>query len=143
MVAIAALTQAMTVLPRELSTLLTRTAYEGRIESWCRVTIDKEKPAGFAVALVTAKGSQYAVVQSDARIVALADYTGRPDLTCSTRSEAQKLNATIVASATIQGSVIPKWDSTVICGFVRDTEAVCWQYSPPEKKFVRVGGWIT
>lgn len=142
-VAIAALAQPVTALPRELSALLTRTAYAGRVESWCRVTIDNEQPVGFAVALVTPKRSQYAVVQPDARIVALADYSGRSDLACYSRPEAQKLDASIKASETIQGSVTPRWNTTVICGFVEPTAAMCWQYSPTERAFVGIGGWTT
>jgi hypothetical protein len=92
---------------------------------------------------VTARGKIYAAVRQDARIVMLADFRGAADLTCHTRGEAEKLNASIQVSETIHGSITPRWDSTVICGFVDDTEAQCWQYSPSEKKFVRVGGWIT
>ena len=129
--------------PPPLATLLYRTPYEGRLQAWCTATLASGAPPGFAVALLTAKGTHYAVVDGDAGITMLADYAGQPDLSCHSRRDAEKLSATIRASETIEGSVTPRWDSTVICGFVRDTEAVCWQYSSEEKRFVRVGGWVT
>ena len=33
--------------------------------------------------------------------------------------------------------------SCVICAFVEDTRAVCWQYSPDAPAFVEVAGWVT
>ena len=129
--------------PPTLATLLYGTPYEGRMNAWCRASLGGGKPDAFAVALVSAQGTRYAVVFDDRRIVTLADVSGRSDLTCYSRADAEKLNATIRSSATIDRSVTPKWGSTVICGFVRDTEAVCWQYSSQEKKFVRIGGWVT
>jgi hypothetical protein len=85
----------------------------------------------------------YATVREDAEVVMLAGFTGQPDLSCYTRREAENLNASIRASETIDGSITPRWDSTVICGFTDDTTAVCWQFAPDERTFVRVGGWTT
>ena len=130
-------------LPRELSSLLARSPYEGRIETWCRGNFDGSEAAGFAVALVTARGTVYATVRGEAELVMLASFTGRPDLSCYSRREAEKLNASIRTSGTISGSLTPQWDTTVVCGFIADTEAVCWQYSAEERKFVKVGGWVT
>jgi hypothetical protein len=126
-----------------LSALLSRTPYEGRIETWCRAAFDTSGAPGFAVALGTARGTVYAAVRSDAQIVLLADFSGGADLSCYTRRETEKLDASIRASETIDGAVKPRWDATVVCGFISNTEAVCWQYSPSEKTFVRVGGWTT
>ena len=122
--------------PADVMALMTKASIPGRLYSFCAVT------GGFAIATVGAERG-YLVVHGDGRAETLAAYTGRPDLTCYTRREAEKLDVTIRSSETIEGSVTPRWDSTVICGFVRDTEAVCWQYSPQEKKFVRIGGWVT
>ena len=130
-------------LPGDLSSLLSNSPYEGRIDTWCRGTFDNSTVPGFAVALVTARGSVYATVREDAEVVMLAGFTGRADLSCYTRREAEKLNASIRASETIDGSITPRWDSTVICGFVDDTTAVCWQFAPDTRAFVRVGGWTT
>jgi hypothetical protein len=131
------------VLPDDLSALLSRTPYEGRLETWCRVAFDSSGPAAFAVALATARGKVYATVGGDAQIVVLAEFRGGSDLACYTRREAEKLDASIRDSEGMHGSVTPRWDSTVICGFVEDTMAVCWQFAPDERTFVRVGRWTT
>ena len=63
----------------------------------------------------------YAVIDGNRQITPLADASVSPDLACHTRQEATKLDANIRVSETIEGDITPKWDSTVICGFVRDT----------------------
>ena len=73
----------------------------------------------------------------------LVTFTGKPDLACYTPSAARTLNLSIKKSDTIQGQIVPRWRTLVICGFVEPTEAVCWQYSPTAKAFVKVGGWVT
>lgn len=83
------------------------------------------------------------MLQADATAIELALFTREPDLSCYSRADAEKLNATIAQSQTISGAVAPRWDTAVICAFVEDTTAVCWQYSPADKAFVKVGGWIT
>ena len=98
----------------------------------------------YAVAIASmGSGSRYAILESDATIVALAPFTSKPDLSCYTVSEAQKLNLTIQKSDTIEGQIVPRWRTAVVCGFVDATSAVCWQYSPDSRTFVKVGGWET
>jgi hypothetical protein len=83
------------------------------------------------------------VLQSDATVVELASFARGADLSCYTRAEAQKLNDTIARSATIHGEIAPRWTTAIICAFVDDTTSVCWQYSPADRVFVKVGGWVT
>jgi hypothetical protein len=66
-----------------------------------------------------------------------------PDLSCHTRDEARDLDATIQQSGTFHGRIEPRWNTTVICGFLDETTAVCWQYSPTDRRFVQVGLWTT
>ena len=115
---------------------MTKTSVAGPLYSWCRTG------EGFAVAPLD-KTRRYVVLHADGRSEILAVYAGRPDLSCYSRRQAEELNASIRTSETIEGGLTPRWDTTVVCGFIHDTEAVCWQYSPSEKKFVQVGGWTT
>jgi hypothetical protein len=46
-------------------------------------------------------------------------------------------------SSTILGQIVKRFDTTVVCGFLEDTVAECWQYSPDDRAFVEVGGWTT
>jgi len=124
-------------LPSDVATLAGKAAPEARVYSWCR------GDQGYAAALMLTRPPRYVFLHEDGRVETLATYQFQPDITCYSRSEAEKLNATIRDSETIEGSIKPLWDATVICGFVQPTEAVCWQYSPQERKFFRVGGWIT
>jgi hypothetical protein len=123
-------------LPSDLTALMTKASLDVRVFSWCRAT------NGFAIATV-GTDRRYVVLHGDGRAETLAAYMAGPDLACYSRREAERLDASIKQSDTIDGSVTPRWDTTVICGFIADTEAVCWQYSPGEKKFVRIGGWTT
>ena len=122
--------------PVELEALMAKASIASDLYSWCRAG------GGFAVAPLD-KQRRYVVLHGDGRAETLAVYEGRPELSCYSRLEADRLNQSIRDSDTIEGSITPRWDSTVVCGFVRDTEAVCWQYSAEERKFVRVGGWTT
>ena len=36
-----------------------------------------------------------------------------------------------------------EFENLLMCGFIDDTTAQCWQYSPADRSFVRVGQWIT
>ena len=73
----------------------------------------------------------------------LAPFKGAPELACYTPAEARKIDETIRQSATISGKVAPMFATTVVCGFVEDTTAMCWQYSPKTRAFVKVGEWQT
>jgi hypothetical protein len=124
-------------LPPDLSALISRASIGGRVYSWCPVA------DGFAAAMVGKGEARYVALHADGRTETLAVYTGGPDLTCYSRREAEKLDAAIRSSETIEGSLTPRWDSTVVCGFVEDTRAICWQFSPNNRAFVVVGGWTT
>ena len=123
--------------PSDLSEQFEKAAVQGSVHSWCAAD------DGFAVATEKSREPAYYILTRGGRVETLARYKGRPDLTCYTRREAERLNAAIQSSETIEGTLTPQWDSTVVCGFVDDTGAVCWQYSPKDKRFVPVGGWIT
>jgi hypothetical protein len=91
----------------------------------------------------TAGGGRYLVLESDASVQELGAFTRRPDLSCYRRAEAEQLSVVIGRSPTIHGQITPRWNVAVICAFVDDTTSVCWQYSPDDGVFVKVGGWIT
>lgn len=125
--------------PRELSELAAKARLGSPIAGWCRGEFRAGQPGAFAVAA----GGRYVVVESDAKLHELAAYKGGADIACYTPADAERINATIAASQTVHGKVTPRWPNTVVCGFVEDTEATCWQYSPADGRFVEVGGWIT
>ena len=83
------------------------------------------------------------MVEPDAGVFELGGFKGGAELSCYSPAEARKVNVTIRRSETIQGSITPEYPTTVACGFVEDTTAVCWQYSPLKRAFVKVGGWVT
>lgn len=98
----------------------------------------------YAVALPAgASEGRYAIVQDDGVVAELSAFTGKPDLSCYTLREADRLNETIARSSTINGRVTAEWDGMVVCGFIEPTIAICWQFAPEERKFVRIGGWTT
>ena len=74
---------------------------------------------------------------------ALASFTGSAALSCYSRAEAEKLDVTIGRSEAIHGHITPRWRTTVVCAFVDNTTSVCWQYSPADRVFVKVGEWVT
>jgi hypothetical protein len=130
--------------PAELTTLAAKARLDGRVAAWCRGAFQSGRPHAFAVAISDADASgRYVVLESDAAVTELASYTDGADLSCYTRAEARKLSDSIRRSETIRGQITPRWSSAVICAFVDATEAVCWQYSPTDRAFVRVGGWVT
>jgi hypothetical protein len=130
--------------PPHLTTLMAKTHIDGRLVGWCRGQMRSGRPDGYAVAIASAKrGGRYLVLGDDATAVELAAYTGAPDLACYTPAEARKVNQSIRSSATISGAVTPAFATTVVCAFVEDTSAVCWQYSAKARALVKVGGWHT
>jgi hypothetical protein len=86
---------------------------------------------------------RYLAFDDDGRATALSEFTGRADLSCYTRAEAEKLDRSIRQSETIRGQIAPRWDTSVVCAFTDNTTAHCWQYSPLDRGFVTVGGWTT
>jgi hypothetical protein len=130
--------------PSELSALAAKARLDGPVAAWCRGQFRPGYPRAFAVAITSAAGGgRYVVIEADATVTELASFTRSADLSCYTRAEAQKLDIAIRRSVTIQGDITPRWRTAVVCAFVDDTTSVCWQYSPADRGFVRVGGWVT
>ena len=142
--ALAASTAVAQSVPSELSVLLANAKLDRPVTAWCRGEFRSDRPEAFAVAVTAeAGGGRYVVLGIDGTVVELAAFTRRPDLSCYSREQAQQLNASIARSQTIQGALTPRWNTAVVCGFVDDTTAVCWQHSPVDGMFVKVGGWVT
>ena len=130
--------------PPALAELAAKAGINGPLAGWCGGEFRPGQRGAFAVAAGSArKGGRYLVVESDGKAYQLSAYAGGADIACYTPAEAKKLNETIGETDTVHGKVGPRWSTTVVCGFVEDTEAVCWQYSPAEARFVKVGGWTT
>jgi hypothetical protein len=128
----------------DLTTLLARAGIGGTPIASCRGEFRPGHPNDFAVAMNDADGqSRYFVVQDDGTRYELDVYSGKPDLACYTISEADRLNASIARSETINGRITAEWDGHVVCGFIEPTIAVCWQFAPEQRRFVRIGGWTT
>jgi hypothetical protein len=125
--------------PRELSELAARAGLPAPVGAWCQGDIEPDGGARFAVAA----GAHYLILRRDGTTIDLAAYEDKPDLACYTPAEAAKLSTSISESETIEGRIEPRWSTTVVCGFTDNTTAACWQYSPAERKMVRVGGWVT
>jgi hypothetical protein len=130
--------------PSQLSALAAKARLESPIVGWCRGEFRPDRSGAYAVAIQPAASSgRYLVVEADATVLDLASFPRSADLSCYTPAEARKLHASITQSATITGRIAPRWRTTVVCAFVDDTHAVCWQYSPRERAFVKVGEWLT
>jgi hypothetical protein len=129
--------------PAALAALVSKTALGGPIEAWCQGQLRAGHPGGFAVAVSGPDGGRYVVLDADGAVFDLAAYTGRPEVSCYSRSEVRRLNDTLRRSQSVHGEVTPRWNTAVVCGFVEATSAVCWQHSPATRVFVRVGGWVT
>jgi hypothetical protein len=130
--------------PSELASLVAKAQLDRPVAAWCRAQFRPDHARAFAVAITSAAGGgRYVVIEADATVTELASFTRSADLSCYTRAEAQKLDIGIRRSMTIQGDITPRWRTAVVCAFVDDTTSVCWQYSPADRGFVRVGGWVT
>jgi hypothetical protein len=127
-----------------LNELLARAGIRGTPSASCHGEFRPGHPNDVAVAMNDADGqSRYFVVQDDGKRYDLDVYSGKPDLACYTVTEADRLNATIARSDTINGRITAEWDGHVVCGFIEPTIAVCWQFAPEQRRFVRIGGWTT
>ncbi len=123
---------------------MTKARVDGTLVGWCRGQLRAGRPDGYAVAIASATaGGRYLVLGDDATVVELSPYLEAPELACYTPAEARKLDRSIRSSATISGGVAPAFATTVVCAFVEDTSAVCWQYSAKARAFVKVGEWQT
>ena len=130
--------------PPELSRLIAKARLDGRVTAWCRAEFQPGHPGAFAVATSSSgRGGRYVALDADGRLTVLAAFTNGAELSCYTRSGAEELDTTIRQSETVSGHITPRWKTTVVCGFTDNTAAACWQYSPVERRFVKVGEWIT
>jgi len=129
--------------PAELSALTTKAGLPSPVVGWCRGEFRAGHAGEYAVAVSSATGGRYLVVELDATAIELASYARSAELSCHTPAEARALHVSIGQSDTIHGQIVPQWGTTVVCAFVDDTTSVCWQYSPADRRFVRVGGWTT
>ena len=137
-------TQTAQTLPDDLARMAASARLAAPIVGWCSGQFQSGRKSAYAVAESSSTdGGRYLVLEADAAVVELAPFTGRPDLACYTPARARALNSSIGQSGIIHGKIEPRWPTTVICAFVDDTSAVCWQYAPGERRFVRVGQWIT
>ncbi len=143
----ASLTAAAQSVPPELTALAAKAHLDRPVAAWCRGEFQSGRPGAFAVAVTSvtsaAGGGRYLVLEPDATMVELAAFTRGPDLACYSPVDAARLGAAITRSETIQGHLTPRWTTTVVCAFTDDTSAVCWQYSPADRAFVKVGEWVT
>jgi hypothetical protein len=141
---VAAVAAAVQPPPAELTALAAKAHASETIAAWCRGEFRPGRPGAFAAALGSGSGGgRYVVFESDGGIEALASFARGADLSCYTRAEANRLAETIRRSDTIHGHLAPRWNTTIVCGFVDDTNAVCWQYSPADRALVKIGEWVT
>jgi hypothetical protein len=111
---------------------------------WCRVQFGAARERAYAVVLRSpGGGGRYAVLGSRGQAFELGPFAGLADLSCYTPAEARRLDRALQTSETLRGRIEPVGRSTVICGFVEQTSAACWQYSASRHSFVRVGVWLT
>jgi hypothetical protein len=140
----AAMTAAVQPAPADLAALVAKAHMRGTVAAWCRGEFRPGRSPGFAAAIASAPGGgRYAVFDGDGTVADLAPFGSAADLSCYTRAEAEALDQTIRSSDTIHGHLAPRWNTTVVCGFIDDTNAVCWQYSPADRAFVKIGEWVT
>ena len=130
--------------PTDLAARLDMARVEGTLVSWCQAQFEPGRQRAYAVAITArTEGGRYLVVHHDGKAVELARFNGAPDLACYTPAEARKLDETIRSSETIRGRIAPRFPTTIVCAFVENTNAVCWQYSLKSRAFVTVGQWQT
>jgi hypothetical protein len=129
--------------PSELTALAARARLSGPVAAWCRAEFRPGHVGSFAVAVTAADGGRYVALDADGTVMELASFKGVADLSCYSRARARELDSSIRQSETVNGHITPRWNTTVVCGFLDDTSAVCWQYSPADRMFVKVGEWVT
>ena len=127
----------------DVAALLSKAGVAGTAVASCRGEIRIGHPEDVAVAVSegTAGGRYVAILDGTAH--ELSTFSGKADLACYTVREADRLTAEIAKSDTLNGRITAEWDGTAIRAFIEPTIAVCWQYAPERKAFVRIGGWTT
>jgi hypothetical protein len=129
--------------PPELAALIAKAQLDSSVASWCGGQFRPGGRRGYAVALSLDNGGRYLVIDADGQVTELARFSGGADLSCYSPAEARSLSRSIAASSTISGRITPRWNTTIVCAFVEDTSASCWQYSPSGRVFVKIGDWTT
>jgi hypothetical protein len=130
-------------MPPAFAAMVGRARLDGPVAAWCAAEFRPGARGAMAVAISAAGGGRYVALDANGTVSPLAAFAGRPDLACYTRAAAENLNRAIKSSDTIHGEIAPRFDSTVVCGFVDATSARCWQFAPDTRAFVVVGGWMT
>ena len=132
------------LLPVELTELTLKARLNGTIVSHCPAEFELGRVGAYAVAAVSPDGvGRYVALHPDGVMQEIIPFSGEGQVSCYPPAEALKLHATMQKSDTIHGSIAPRFDTTVVCVFVDDTTATCWQYSPAVRDFVKVGQWTT
>jgi hypothetical protein len=130
-------------MPGDLTMLLGRARIRGMVQAWCRGEFGPGQ-TGYAVALASPDaGNRYVAIAPDGKGRELAPFAGAPELSCYSPQEVRALSRSLRESPTIEGSIVPRWNATTVCGFVDAVRAVCWQFSPAQEAFVKVGEWTT
>lgn len=128
----------------DIASLAAKAGIYEPIASLCKANLHPLTIDAYALATISANsGGRYLVIKSNGRVHELGSYKGKADLNCYSPAEARALNKTLAASETIKGGIEPRFATTVVCAFLEETAATCWQYSPTLKSFVKVGSWVT
>ena len=142
-IALGAATAAAQSVPADLATLAAKAGIDRPIVAWCRGEFRSGQTGAYAVAVAESpRGGRYLVLAPDGTSTELATFTDGADLQCYTPAGARRLSRSVRDSG-MHGRVAPTFPTTVVCGFVESTRAVCWQRSPTTGSFVTVGGWTT
>jgi hypothetical protein len=132
------------LLPVDLTELGIKARLTGTIVSHCPAEFEPGRVGAYAVAAVSPDGvGRYVALHPDGVMQEIIPFSREGQVSCYTRAEALKVHATIQKSDTTHGSIEPRFDTTVVCVFIDDTTATCWQYSPAARDFVKVGQWMT
>jgi hypothetical protein len=130
--------------PADLTALTIKARLTGTIVAHCAAEFEAGRPGAYAVAAVSPDGvGRYVALHPDGVMQEISPFYRTAELSCYTRAQALKLHDTLEKSQTLHGSLEPRFDTTVVCTFVDDTAATCWQYSPAVRDFVKVGQWKT
>lgn len=130
--------------PADLSDLALSARLDLPVAGWCRGELQAGHPRAYAIAVTAPSGGgRYLILGSDRTVSELAPFAGRPEITCYTPAAAGALNLEIAESSTVDGQVTVPRTTSIVCAFVENTRATCWQYSPVASEFVKVGEWTT